>query len=248
MPVISAYHRPDTLDDALVLLSRPGVSTAVLAGGAYLNAHMSPEVQEVVDLQAVGLDGIEIEGERLAVGAMVRLQALLDHPQVPLHLREAAHREAPNTFRHAATVGGVVAGADWESEFLAMLLAFEATVTIQQSDGASTLDLAEFLAHPQTALGRGLLVSLAVATTGQAASARVGRTPADKPIVAAIGRRTPQGAIRLALAGVAASPVLIVPERVDALQPPSDFRGSSEYRRQMALVLSQRVLAELGSH
>jgi CO/xanthine dehydrogenase FAD-binding subunit len=52
--------------------------------------------------------------------------------------------------------------------------------------------------------------------------------------VGADGRR------RLALAGVASTPVLA--EETDELDPPGDFRGSGEYRRALAGVLVSRAI------
>ena len=61
----------------------------------------------------------------------------------------------------------------------------------------------------------------------------------DRAIVAAFARTTPDGR-RVALTGVAATPVLVQPD--DELHPAGDFRGSSEYRRVLADVLMTRVV------
>ena len=80
---------------------------------------------------------------------------------------------------------------------------------------------------------------------GETADARVARTPADTPIVAAVGRRDEEGNVRMALCGVADIPILVDPDEIENVDPPADFRGSAEYRRQMAGVLGGRVLAAL---
>jgi len=244
MGVIRAYYRPTSLTEALQLLARPGITTAVLAGGTYLNAH-AEGVDEVVDLQALGLDNVALADGYLHMGAMTRVQTLVELDAAPPVLRQAAHREGPNTFRHQGTVGGAIVCADPESELLAALLVFEAEVTVQTPAGSRTLPLEAFLAEGPAALSGGILTGVKVATTGLAAAERVARTPADTPIVAAVGRKTPEGHIRLALCGVAKTPVLVAPEQVTALEPPGDFRGSPEYRREMAVLLTRRVLARL---
>jgi hypothetical protein len=66
--------------------------------------------------------------------------------------------------------------------------------------------------------------------------------------VAALARRTPEGKLLLALCGVDAVPVLVDPANVKAgIKPPDDFRGSREYRRQMAAVLAKRVVDAVNS-
>jgi carbon-monoxide dehydrogenase medium subunit len=230
------------MEEALALLSREGVNTAVLAGGTQLTARLHGDVEEVIDLQAVGLDEVTHSQERMACGAMVRLQTIVDDEEAPDLLREMARREGPNTFRNAGTVGGAIAAGGGENEFLAALLVHEAQVTVETPDGTRRLSLAQLLADLERGLRGGILAGVALDTRGATAHDRVARTPADSPIVAAVARRPPDDDVRLALCGVADVPVLVNERELDALQPPSDFRGSSDYRREMAKVLAARVL------
>ena len=245
MTRIKSYHRPETVEAALDLLARPGIATAVLAGGTQLNARKLEGVDEVVDLQAVGLDGIHRAGDRLLLGAMTRPQAIVEAEEVPALVRETAHREGPNTFRNQGALGGVIVDADPESELLAALLVCEAGVTVQTLAGTSTMPLSDFLADVTGSVEGGIITEISLATDGETASERVARTPADKPIVAAVGRKTADGRVLLALCGVADTPILVEPDQPASLDPPADFRGSSEYRREMAVVLSERVVAHL---
>lgn len=245
MPQLNAYHRPNSLADALQLLAQPDAKTAVIAGGTHSVPHLDELVEEVVDLQAVGLDEISLTEDRLEIGAMVRLQTLIETEHIPTLIRATAQREGPNTLRHAATLGGVVVATDWESELLASLLVFEAQVTIQSATGTQIMALADFLADVPANLNDGLLTCVSIATEGQTASDRVARTPADKPIVAVLGRRDKAGQIHLACCGVAAPPILVSLDQISALNPPADFRGSSDYRRQMAITLAERVSTAL---
>lgn len=254
MPKIKTYHRPISVGDVLHLLARSDVNSVVVAGGTYINAHLPEGVEEVVDLQAVGLDQVSSAEGRLTLGAMVRLQTIVENEQAPALLREAAHRAGPNTFRNEATVGGTIVRADWESELMAALLIFEAEVEIQLAASANdgsvtrTIPLSDFQADISVALNGGLITAVSLATTGKTASERVARTPADSPIVSALARFTESGQVRLALCGVAHTPILVDPkpdQLTASLNPPSDFRGSCEYRRQMAITLSRRVIASV---
>lgn len=234
---IRSYHRPLTLEDALSLLASE--EAAVLGGGTVINADAAGPT-EVVDLQALGLDTLQSEGGRLEIGAMVRLQALVDGERVPPVLRELARREGASTIRNAATVGGTVAAADPESELVAGLLAYDASVIIARSSGLDEVRLEHLLAD-RALLDGGIITSLSLPTDGRAVAERSGRTPADRPIVMAVARLSEAGELRVAMTGVAATPVLEDPDSLDAVDPPSDFRGSSDYRRELARTLARRV-------
>ncbi|MCP4420467.1 MAG: hypothetical protein GY805_28000 [Chloroflexi bacterium] len=243
MPKLKSYYRPNSIDEALQLLARSGVNTEVIAGGTSSVPFLNETVDTVVDLQDVGLAEVDLSGSGLTLGAMVRLQTIVDDQRLPALLRDTAQREGPNTLRHAATIGGVVAGADSESELLAALLVFEANVHVQNGNGVKQLPLADFLLDGTAVLSGGLITAISLITTGKTAHDRVARTPIDSPIVAAVARLGDDGELRLALCGVADTLVLVNSDDVEtAVTPPTDFRGSAEYRRQTAVTLSRRVI------
>ena len=237
MVTATAYWRPATITQAFELLERPG--TVVLAGGTRLNGDPSPAPVEVVDLQALDLDGIRPEvGDVLRIGAMVTLQQLVDSSAVPDVVREAARREQPSTLRAQGTVGGCIATGHAESELLAALLVHEAVVYVDSSLGSEAVPLERLLDALPIGAGR-VVTALTIRTAGAAAAARTARTPADRAIVAALARSTDDGR-RIALTGGAPTPVLVQPG--EELHPPGDFRGSSEYRAALAHVLIARVV------
>lgn len=244
MQAITGYHRPSGLDEALTLLNREAVTSIVVGGGTLIGAGFVPNGAEIVDIQAFADATIEVRQERVRYGAMVRLQDLIEHTATPPLLAETARREGPNTLRNAATVGGTVAAAHFESELVAAFLVHDASVEIALSDHAVEISLQELLGDPSL-LDRGIITSVSADPNGETASARSGRTPADTSIVAALGRVV-AGGVRLALTGVAAHPVVVELDAVDALEPPADFRGTTEYRKDLARTLTARVVHLLG--
>ncbi len=245
MQAVVGYHRPKSLDEALALLNRGSPRSVILGGGTLLNAAESPEPIEMIDLQEIGLDSVRANGPSVEIGSMVRLSDLAGDETIPDILRELCLREGPNTLRNAATVGGTIAGGDHESELLAGFLVHQGQVTLAGAGGAAqTVGLDELLAE-RSLLDGSIITQLQIDTDGIAAAERTGRTPADVSIVAAVARKTTAG-IALALTGVASTPVLVVPAGIDDLDPPADFRGSSNYRRHLARTLSQRVIEQLG--
>lgn len=237
--MITQYHRPFTLDDAVALLARP--DAVVLAGGTSINADPGRAPKTAVDLQALDLAGIELDADMVRIGATSRLQDLVDSALVPSILRELAHREAPNTIRNMATVGGTIGASNAESELLAGLLAFGTRVTLARSGSSTEHALADVIAD-QRLLNGAIITAITVPSGGQAAADRVVRTPMDRPIVAAVAYRSGD-TMRLAMTGVAAVPTVVDPDNMADLDPPPDFRGTAGYRRSLAEVLAQRVLA-----
>ncbi len=237
------YYRPLTLEEALTLLALP--DAVVLAGGTTLNARPGWASVAVVDLQALHLDGVEAGGGWVRLGAMTRLQEVVDSGLVPGTLRDLARLEAPGTIRDAATVGGTVGAAGPESPLLTGLLAFGARVSVARPGSVSDIPLEAVLGDPHVLQGA-VITSVTVPVGGHAAAHGTARTPMDRPIVMVVAHRDAAGATRTAVSGVARHPVLVDPERIAELDPPADFRGSSVYRAHLAAVLTARALTTIG--
>jgi CO/xanthine dehydrogenase FAD-binding subunit len=244
MTRIRSYHRPSSLEDAVALLARTDVTTSPLGGGTVVNGLPDEIPDEVVDLQSLGLDGISRDAATLTFGAMARLQDIVDHEWTPPALRDLAHSEAPNTIRNVATIGGTVATGDWQSGFLAGLLAHGATVSLTNLAGTEKASIADLLAN-RSRLGAGIITAVSIELGGASSSAATARTPADTPIVLVAGHRSDEGQIALAATGVDSTPILFDLDRIADLDPPGDFRGTPQYRRHLAGVLGARVVATL---
>jgi CO/xanthine dehydrogenase FAD-binding subunit len=240
--MITEYHRPLTLDEAIALVADP--RAVILAGGTTANAEPDGSASVAVDLQALDLSGIETDTNVVRIGATTRLQDIVDSDEIPTLLRDLARREAPNTIRNVATVGGTIATTDPESQLLTGLLAYGATVTVV-GDGSTSEHSIDELLGSASLLDGSIITSVSVPTGGTAAADRTARTPMDKSIVMAVAHRGSDGDVRLAVSGVGPVPMIVAPEELEALDPPSDFRGSTEYRRQLASVLAGRVLGAI---
>lgn len=248
--------------------------TVALAGGTALVGIGGPDVTHVVDLSGLGLATLRVDAEEVIIGAMTSLQALVDAPELGSAalgiLPQAAWLEAGRNLRLAATLGGTLATAGPEDPLVVALLALDAKVVLY-APAQQRLPLDDFLESREQRLADGALiaeVALPLGSVDTAALARVGRTPRDRPIVCAAARLRLVGgrcqAPVLALGGVARRPIrlhqvedMIAGKVLDddvlsaaaqavisTVSPPSDYRGSAEYRRAMAGVLARRALME----
>ncbi len=240
--VIVNYHRPNTVDEALSLAAKP--DAVILAGGTVVNADRGAAHRDVVDLQALDIVGIEAMPDGVRIGAITTLRDIVSSEIVPDLIRDLAHREAPNTVRNAATIGGTIGARDPESQLLTGLLAFGAQVSVVHPDITADHPIVALLENPGL-LDRSLITHITIPGEGRAAASRTGRTPLDVPIVLAVAHRTASGDLTVAASGVSDRPVVVDPAHLDDLEPPDDFRGSSEYRRAIAGVLVHRAIASV---
>src|SRR5262245_38224806 len=128
--MITAYHRPKTLDEALTLLTQAGV---VPLGGGTLLSKPTADPTQAVDLQFLGLNTIQKNGNNLELGATLTLQSLLESEYCPAALKSALKLEAPLNIRNSATVAGTLVSCDGRSTFAVALLALDAKIEIRNS-------------------------------------------------------------------------------------------------------------------
>jgi CO/xanthine dehydrogenase FAD-binding subunit len=243
--MITAYHRPKTLDEALTLLAQPNV---VPLGGGTLLAHPTADPIEAVDLQALGLDTVKKQGNSLKTGATVTLQQLLESEDCPDALKSALKLEAPLNLRNAATVAGALVACDGRSTFATVLLALDAKLDILYSkDDARISNIGDFLPLRP----RGLITSITIPLNVKLAFDYVSRTPADKPAVCAALAQWISGRTRLALGGCGKSPLLamdgtetegIEAAARNAFHEATDEWASADYRMDIAATLAKRCL------
>jgi len=241
--MITIYHRPRTLDEALTLLAQP--NTFPLGGGTLLSQPTADPV-EVVDLQSLGLDSLTKKGYDLEIGATCTLQTLLESEHCPAALKVAIKLEAPINIRNSATVAGALVSSDGRSPFATALLALDAKITMV-SDKSSVISVGEFLPLPR----RGLITSVTIPLNTKFSFEFVSKTPADKPLVAAALAQWNSGRTRLSLGGYGQSPLLAMdgPEAEgldaaarNAYHEAQDDWASAEYRMDVAATLAKRCL------
>src|SRR5918999_1107953 len=273
--------RPRSLAEASALLVKHGDEARPIAGGTTLIILMKQRAVHypcLVDLQSIpGLDQIAVESDGIRIGALASHRAVecssVVRNYIPL-VADAFGTIGNVRVRQTASVGGNLAHADYRLDPPPALLVLDAEVTVFGPKGSRTIPLKDFfLGMYETALEPGEILmdvrvpflpdrSRAVYLKYSALSAN------DWPCLGVAALLSKENGrcreVRLALGGVAATPVIIqglelargqsmtdtlleeILRAVDEqISPFSDLRGSEWYKRQMVRVFVKRAIKQL---
>jgi CO/xanthine dehydrogenase FAD-binding subunit len=250
---VTSYERPTSIEEA-VALAQSMPNAAYVGGGAWTTAQADPEIETLIDLQDIGLDTLETEFERVRVGAMVSLQALIDHPDVSQMadgvLNTAAGLTQSRTLREQGTVGGTLIVAGPADPLTTVLLVLETEICYADPT-VHTAPFMSFVAYRSRLIEtRVLLTELRIrrpSSNSATAFAFVGRSPKDRPIVCVAAHLTVEeglpASLRVAMGGVASEPVRL--HKTEHLIP---GKLLNRERVESALLPSLDELAPLGDY
>jgi carbon-monoxide dehydrogenase medium subunit len=143
----TAYHQPSRLEEALSLVAQ---GAQPVAGATALFSGKGRPEGELVDITRLGLSGLAVEADRLALGATCTLSQISDADEMPgmegALLRRAARAVGSRPLRNAITVGGNIAHAAFWADMPVVLLALDAKIEHQRAgQAAQTVALADCL-------------------------------------------------------------------------------------------------------
>lgn len=151
IPGAFSYHRPESVADAVKLLSSLGDEARPLAGGHSLIPMMKLRLatpDHLVDLHGIAdLKGIRHKGCNVVIGAMVTQHELLNSMEISILLpilKEAALLIADPQVRYRGTIGGNVANGDPGNDMPALMLTLGATYHLEGPDGLRQIAAADF--------------------------------------------------------------------------------------------------------
>jgi carbon-monoxide dehydrogenase medium subunit len=273
---------PSSLEDAVELAGALEERARPLAGGTALVLLLTQgllSVDHLIDLSRIPeLDTIRHEqGVGLRLGALATHRAIERSPVVRDHLpflADVFHEVANVRVRNQATVGGVLAEADYASDPPAALVALDARVRVVGPAGERELPVSELLrGWYETTLVPGEIIVEVIVPDPQAGTSLayrrfLSRSTQDRPCATvATAVSVSDGRcdeLRVVVGAVTATPQRL--SDVDDLargeplseelareiahayarriEPLSDARGSAWYRRQVVEALVQRTLLE----
>ncbi len=279
-PGVFEYHRPNTVEEALALLGQFGEDGKVLAGGHSLVPMMKLRLAEpahLIDINTIdGLRGIRDEGDVIVIGAGTTQAEVLASDllakKCPI-LPEAAAQIADPQVRNCGTIGGNCANGDPGNDDPAIMMALDASYTLQSQDGERQVAAREFYQGIYTTAlaDNELLTEVRIPTPAEGVGMsyqKIKRKVGDYAIAAAAvtlsmsdGQCT-DAAIALTNVGdtallplaaadaikgtsVDASAVEAAAEAaMAASEPVEDLRGTREYRTAMAGQMTRQAIVE----
>jgi aerobic carbon-monoxide dehydrogenase medium subunit len=278
VPPRPTFLKPSSLDEAIAQLAEYGGDARVVAGSTALTIMLR---QGLIDPAALvllrgidGLNAIERENGHVRVGALVTHREAERSAElagaIPV-LAETFGRVANVRVRNQATVGGVLAEADYASDPPAVFVGLGAEIEARGSDGTRTIPAGEFFrAFYETALEPSEIltsVRVPVPAAGTVAVYKkyVSRSSEDRPCVGVFASAGPDG-VRVVVGAAAETPqtfpevealgangldaptiATIAEHYAEAIDTLDDMRGSAWYRREMVRVWVARALAEVAA-
>jgi aerobic carbon-monoxide dehydrogenase medium subunit len=249
---------PTSLDEALALRAEHGDGATVLAGGTFVGILMNQGFLTPGAFLSLGavpeLREMSVAGGELRLGAMVTHRTVERVEGWPALARAFSLVASPRV-RNVATVGGVLADADYASDPPAMLAALGARVVLRSPGGEREVSVGELiLGHYVTTIRRDeLLVEVRVPPEPERATYRKfrSRSSEDRPCVAVAAARGDR--LRVVVGAVAdrpqdfpdlcdGSPAEVAAGYADRIEPLSDARGSARYRRRVIAAEVRRAV------
>ena len=273
--------QPRSVDEAIKLLAKHGDEARPIGGGTTLIILMKQRALHypyLVDLQSVsGLDQISRESDGVRVGALATHRSVELSPLIRQEfpaVAEAFSKIGNVRVRQTASVGGNLAHADYRLDPPPPLLVLGTVVTAVGPNGSRSIPIKDFFRGLyETALEPGeLIVDVNIPFMPPDSKAVYLRYSSlsgnDWPCLGVAALAIRQDGrfqeLRLALGGVAATPLLIEgldlvkDESVDdsvmdklldvvdeQISPSSDLRGSEWYKRKMVRVFVKKAILQL---
>ena len=273
--------QPRSVDEAIKLLAKHGDEARPIGGGTTLIILMKQRALHypyLVDLQSVpGLDQISRESDGVRIGALATHRSVELSPLIRQEfpaVAEAFSKIGNVRVRQTASVGGNLAHADYRLDPPPPLLVLGTVVNAVGPNGSRSIPIKDFFRGLyETALEPGeLIVDVKIPFMPPDSKAVYLRYSSlsgnDWPCLGVAALAIRQDGrfqeLRLALGGVAATPLLIegldlvkdqslddsVMDKLldvvdEQISPSSDLRGSEWYKRKMVRVFVKKAILQL---
>lgn len=151
------YYRPESMKQAVELLSKFGKTAKVIAGGTDIlpkrqQGAKFDTITHLIDVSNLELNYIKKNKDNICIGAATDINCLATAPVFHQNsyraLMEAAEAHSTNTIRNQATIGGNLCNASSCADLALPLLTLSASVVVTGPKGNCTMPLDTFFTGP----------------------------------------------------------------------------------------------------
>ncbi|UYV38382.1 FAD binding domain-containing protein [Rhodobacteraceae bacterium D3-12] len=262
IPASFSYKRPETIDEAVALLTDP--NSVPLAGGHSLLTRLKRRTQRpsvVVDISRLGLEKMSQASGRLNVGAMVRQANLKDCEGGCALLNAVVDATGDSSTRANGTLVGALCAKEPGGDWIPAALALDGVLSIVGPEGRETIPLSQALTRPIE--GR-LVTEVALSIPGKEAiqGYRKVKHAAVGWSIASVAFLIEKERVRFSVGGAVARPGRLkqienavlrgtkvtaeqIAAQIDALEPIGDRYASAKYRARRLTILVNDIISEV---
>lgn len=250
--MITQYHRPKTIEEALRLMQRTDVILKPLGGGSLLS-HDQGEAFQVLDLQDLGLDYIRSDEATMHLGACVTLSDLRQSKDVQIRypiIKSVIDHETSINIQNTATIGGLLTTANGRSPLCAALVAMQSNLVLLP--GTELISIESWMRGRRNVENRKLIQEVYFKNSYKLKFDMIARTPMDRPVLCVAAAFGADG-VSIAIGGYGEYPIRLetCSQSSEAISQArrvclnwDDEWASGEYRSHVVEVLITRLFSE----
>ncbi len=265
IPAKFDYKKASSVSEAVAMLSESGIDAKVLAGGHSLLPAMKlrlnrPEV--LIDIGSIpGLDSISEDGDEIVVGANCTHNQIATSEVIDNNLNILAQTASvigDIQVRNRGTIGGSLAHADPAADYPATILATDAKIEVEGSNGTRSIAASDFFQGIfTTALADDeIITAIRFPKVSNGAYLKFAQSASRFAVVGCAAVKDGDS-IKIGLTGVADTPYRATgvenalgvndaaDHAVDGVEVMSDHFASADYRSHLAKVFVGRALSAL---
>ncbi|MBP7653027.1 FAD binding domain-containing protein [Candidatus Dependentiae bacterium] len=262
--MILEFYKPQSIEEAVKFKNSSNQKNYFIGGGTELNSLIFRNSDfNVISIENLGFDKLIAKNDYIEIGSSVTIQNLIESEISPLLLKSAAKQIVNRNIRNIATIGGNIGSNKSCSNLLPGLICLDANLTIATASGKSDIPVLEYISKeindliikinvPKKNLNRKFALknytrnSTDISIITSSVSLFLKNEVIESPIIAVGG--VGKHIIRLtSIENLISQKKLPEKSEIEneikkCINPISDFRGSSEFKKHIAAVFTADCL------
>lgn len=254
------YYRPESIKEALTLINDENDKNIIIGGGSFLAFSNDPSIDGLVDIEKLGFDKLKLETNTIKIGSRVSIRVMQKSNLLKKYFSGSINFCASKYFtslqRNQATIGGILYSSFSNTEIIMMLLGLDTEVIYENLEGEKRIDINKLLkSSPQNTLRYSIIKAIEIKIKNlNVYLQRIAKTETDIPIISTmLIDDYDSGIKKILFSCVNHLPVIYIFKNNESheqilnrikneFKPISDIRASIEYRKEMAIILTKKLL------